>query len=271
MSEQPPINDKRSEPPAPLPDNAESVIREDLERIRKRKRASIIAWLVLLVLFLDLLVVRSFDFGLRDRTFVNAFRSMGRTVSFTGMTAYFYQTPEGIRIVSEVGHDRDAIEEKLNPFPPPDWEHLATAYPSPPYFRPDGYGLITPWRRQRDYRLGVVSSDGSELLTDPKWRELYCDWLATGVGWKSPDLDEYVAGMRKGDHVESSFSMLLFLHDLIFMAAACASAAVICVGMMTRTSRSARRINRGHCPHCAYDLLSDFSRGCPECGWGREP
>ncbi len=29
------------------------------------------------------------------------------------------------------------------------------------------------------------------------------------------------------------------------------------------------RRRRGHCPRCNYDLMSDFSTGCPECGWGR--
>ncbi len=30
------------------------------------------------------------------------------------------------------------------------------------------------------------------------------------------------------------------------------------------------RHKRGRCIKCAYDLRSDFSAGCPECGWGRE-
>ncbi len=271
MSEQPPTNDEQPEPPALPPANAESFIQQDLERIRKRKRASSIAWWVLLALCLDFLVVRGIDYGVRDRTFVNELGSMGRTVSFTGKTAYFYQTPEGIRIVSELGHDRDAIEKQFNPFPPPDWQPLATAYPFPPYFHADGYGLITPARRHREYRLIVMSPDGNELLTEPKWREMFCDWLATGVAWKSPYLDEYVAGMRKSDHLETSGSALLMLHDFAFLTSALISAGAILIGATTRASRSARRINRGHCPRCSYDLLADFSRGCPECGWGKQP
>ncbi|MEQ8850274.1 MAG: hypothetical protein RIB32_00665 [Phycisphaerales bacterium] len=31
-----------------------------------------------------------------------------------------------------------------------------------------------------------------------------------------------------------------------------------------------RRLRRGVCPHCRYDLRHDFSAGCPECGW-RKP
>ncbi len=36
-----------------------------------------------------------------------------------------------------------------------------------------------------------------------------------------------------------------------------------------RAWRTHRRRVRGHCPACGYDLLRDFSKGCPECGWKR--
>lgn len=246
------------------------VIREDLERIRKRSRASRIARWVLLVLFLDLLVVSNNNFNVRNRTFVYEVRHMGRTVSFKAKTAYFYQTPEGVQIVSEYEEDRDALQERYSPFPPTEWEHLATAHAFPPYFHPDGHGLITPTTLQRRYWLLVVSPDRDEQLTDPKWREMYCDWLATGVAWRSPYLEEYVAGMRKGDHVETSYWWLMWVHDIGFLVLAVASVGVLFGGIVTHTKRDARRIRRGHCPHCDYDLLANFTGGCPECGWGRE-
>lgn len=31
------------------------------------------------------------------------------------------------------------------------------------------------------------------------------------------------------------------------------------------------RRRRGACPSCAYDLRSDLTQGCPECGWRRTP
>lgn len=34
-------------------------------------------------------------------------------------------------------------------------------------------------------------------------------------------------------------------------------------------SRKRRRMRRGHCPMCAYDLSGDLASGCPECGWLR--
>lgn len=34
-----------------------------------------------------------------------------------------------------------------------------------------------------------------------------------------------------------------------------------------RHGRRYRRVLRGNCPLCRYDLRHDFSTGCPECGW----
>lgn len=34
--------------------------------------------------------------------------------------------------------------------------------------------------------------------------------------------------------------------------------------------RNKKHQRRGHCPKCNYNLLADFTTGCPECGWGRE-
>ena len=31
------------------------------------------------------------------------------------------------------------------------------------------------------------------------------------------------------------------------------------------------RIRGGRCPQCGYDLRGDLQRGCPECGWNRQP
>ncbi len=36
------------------------------------------------------------------------------------------------------------------------------------------------------------------------------------------------------------------------------------------TARRIVRRKRGRCIKCGYDLRSDFSRGCPECGWRRK-
>ena len=45
---------------------------------------------------------------------------------------------------------------------------------------------------------------------------------------------------------------------------------VVCAWIL-RSIRHARRMHRGHCPFCTYELNHDFREGCPECGWRREP
>lgn len=41
------------------------------------------------------------------------------------------------------------------------------------------------------------------------------------------------------------------------------------IGWMVALRRRSCRIMRGLCIACRYDLGRDYSRGCPECGWGR--
>lgn len=45
---------------------------------------------------------------------------------------------------------------------------------------------------------------------------------------------------------------------------ACISAMVLYLVIRVR---NARRMLRGRCPYCAYEMHHDFSLGCPECGW----
>ena len=45
---------------------------------------------------------------------------------------------------------------------------------------------------------------------------------------------------------------------------------VIALAWLLRQIRHARRMHKGLCPHCAYQLEYDFTTGCPECGWRRE-
>jgi hypothetical protein len=37
----------------------------------------------------------------------------------------------------------------------------------------------------------------------------------------------------------------------------------------TRALITRRRLRRGVCPMCSYDLRGDHASGCPECGWNR--
>lgn len=45
------------------------------------------------------------------------------------------------------------------------------------------------------------------------------------------------------------------------------SVVVFAFSSIKRAFRHARRMQRGKCPICAYNLLYDNTTGCPECGW----
>ncbi|MBO6739657.1 MAG: hypothetical protein JJ916_07355 [Phycisphaerales bacterium] len=42
-----------------------------------------------------------------------------------------------------------------------------------------------------------------------------------------------------------------------------------CIAWLARHVRHSRRMHRGRCPICAYELQHDFRCGCSECGWRR--
>lgn len=46
---------------------------------------------------------------------------------------------------------------------------------------------------------------------------------------------------------------------------------VVCaLAWLWRQIKHARRMRRGLCPFCKYQLSYDFTTGCPECGWRRQ-
>jgi hypothetical protein len=44
---------------------------------------------------------------------------------------------------------------------------------------------------------------------------------------------------------------------------------ILIAAWLLRSIRHARRMHRGCCPYCTYELHHDFRNGCPECGWRR--
>ena len=248
-----------------------SIVQQDIARIKLRQRRATQGWQLVILLIVDLAIVSSISFGVQNWSIAHRFRNGGRTLSFTSKTANFYETPDGVRIVSKLGHDRAALEKQHATFPPPDWNAVATAFPFPVHFQASGHGLLTPWYQSIDYKLLVCTPDGTTVLTDPKWRAMYCDWLATDSDWAAwSGTRTFAAALRKGDHNRWRISVPLVLHDLGFVVGGVWSISMILAGAATRTSRSARRVVSGECPVCGYDLLFNFSCGCPECGWGKE-
>ena len=56
-----------------------------------------------------------------------------------------------------------------------------------------------------------------------------------------------------------------FVGDVIFFAMLFLSSLI-----GVKYTRRHWRIHKGNCPLCGYNLRSEFSTGCPECGWQRD-
>jgi len=91
------------------------------------------------------------------------------------------------------------------------------------------------------------------------------DWPQWAVRFGAPQ-----PGTRRADNMRptrldaSGFSV-----NSIAYAMALALVWLAVLGSV-RGVRHIRRIARGRCPRCAYDLRGALTAGCPECGWRRE-
>jgi hypothetical protein len=85
--------------------------------------------------------------------------------------------------------------------------------------------------------------------------------------------DVYVAdgivirGLSGGDDRILPFSLKQngFAIDVVAMVGLLTVSRCLYVAIVRR-----HRLKKGLCPKCRYDLRRDHTRGCPECGWGRE-
>ncbi|MBX3316813.1 MAG: hypothetical protein KF902_08130 [Phycisphaeraceae bacterium] len=207
--------------------------------------------------------------------------------SFRPVVAHIFSTPSGVRIVSDGGTDMERaaaevagvdpdnwnqVQAAMADFPPRDWQPVAYAGMFSSRLSTNGYGLLTPARQITDYNCYVQSATMQPLTTAQasEFRAIFCNWLATESDWASPETAKYAAELKKGDRTTARFVWPLLIHDIVILAAFSWSAWTILRTPLPTLTR-ARRIRRGHCPRCDYDLLSDFSQGCPECGWGKVP
>lgn len=261
-----------SEPrhPAPASDHP------DVVRIRRAvNRLGFAMWGVALVM-LDIAVVATVDYHARDRTALKA------AMSVLGYGGHDHAQPFTLRIELGDGHRVFSLRGGGEPYWPDDYpptpERVETAlvHMLALNIRPDGSGILTPFHQVTRYACDVQSPTMQPLSDDQilRFREIFCDWLATNSQWASPGTARYAAELKKGDREVTRIVWPLLLHDFFVLSVLGWSAWMLArtpLPTLLRFRHLNRRISHGFCPFCAYDLLSDFSRGCPECGWGREP
>ncbi|MCH8822723.1 MAG: hypothetical protein IH984_04370 [Planctomycetes bacterium] len=127
---------------------------------------------------------------------------------------------------------------------------------------------IPKWSRLRD-------------LPDYKARDPIPTMLDFGYGWPFISMSfsfeiqrDWLTGTVISQEVTGTFGSLNlpvkvntwgFVGDVFFFAILFLLSLVAVIGTRRRW-----RIQKGKCPICCYNLRSEFSTGCPECGWGRE-
>lgn len=85
--------------------------------------------------------------------------------------------------------------------------------------------------------------------------------LESRTGWNGRDYNYGIRAVPLGP-----IWIGLLIDTLVF---AVGWICVFAVVLSPRTTLRARRISRGLCLICGYDIRGDSVHGCPECGWGR--
>lgn len=134
-----------------------------------------------------------------------------------------------------------------------------------------GRSLLMPWGRTTAWpSFGDEWRDG--VAAGWPFRSLACAWDRHRVGLAAP------RGSRKRttEAVSGGFAFvsdgdvrLVPWHPVLpglILGAFVYAVPPALVGWIIGRARRAHRRRRGCCPECAYDLLGDFTRRCPECG-----
>lgn len=267
MSELVPIDD-----PVHLPLDHAAKVQSDLQRIALQWKRLRRAMLVLVLLLIEVAVVASIDFGRWNESVAHVMLTGGQRRRGNMLQMHFFATPEGMRAVPRDNPSIDQLVSEHGDFPPPGWDERVRGSFMEVALHAQGDGLFTPFVRSRTYRLNLEPMYDQEIPESEalNMRATFCAWLAQESPLASPEVAGYAAELLKGNRDETRIVWGLLLHDVAVLCGF-----LWCAWMLVCTPwppfRRWRRARQGLCPYCSYDLLSDFSRGCPECGWGREP
>lgn len=251
------------------PEQSSPRIQAQIKELRRHVRRVKIAFCVFLCVIVDVLFVSAatgFDRGTMLWNSVSlGYRTPGRIGT---MWASIYETPEGVRIVSDGGPDYDALAAAHSPFPPETWEHVAYVVASEPSGGGRAGGFFTPWSRPKHYIINVVSLHEGSDPDEAKWRDLYLEWVPGHDPAIAHIWGPHAQKLRKGSHVETNIVWPLLINELVVIGVSIWCGSVL-VRKPLRSMRLLRRWDSRGCPECRYDLGEMRALGCPECGWGR--
>lgn len=184
--------------------------------------------------------------------------------------ASVYRTSEGIRVA---GRQEDLLYDQHGDLSLGiSWDEIGSIEAGRGGFGFQELGLIRPCVQMRRMDFTVYDQTSGSLggVSEQEIRKAFYEWFVAREEFREwPSALSYAANIRDGVTVERRVLWHWVLHDAIVFPIVLWAMATI-VSTPLRTLSRARRIRRGHCPRCSYELLAQFSDGCPECGWGRE-
>lgn len=131
--------------------------------------------------------------------------------------------------------------------------------------------------------MSHIDSQFDPKVLDSKYRDESPMWMFDAAGWPSRCFRSrlfvaswydvptrwtttYVQAFGKTYWIPTGVIWLGVLKNVLFFAAA-----TWCTIRGVGAVRALRRVRRGQCPRCAYNLKGQPAQGCPECGWKRLP
>lgn len=135
-----------------------------------------------------------------------------------------------------------------------------------PRWRPEGAWATTQLR----YHPFLLPLDYGSRSSDFSNRPEVLQHIA-GLVSKNCDDDDFRRWVDSGQQPLYRACLSGYFHNTvaITLASLCVPAFVVGVRNLGRNRIRRRRMARGMCPECDYELRGNLDAGCPECGWRR--
>jgi hypothetical protein len=188
--------------------------------------------------------------------------SLGRTGRGTHSifpSTTVFRTPSGLRVVPDFELDQTTPDASAT--------EVGTIYA---LRQVRNYGLLAPAITKIDIRVFTEAFPG-HTLTPTEIADIESQYAAVLEQTESRTLQEFGKLIASGVNPTTSISVPWLVHDILIGALSIAlvvHAARSCIAARIN-DRFQRRLRRGHCPTCTYDITglhATSATACPECG-----